>query len=431
MENILITNKHILIIDENDIYMKNIYIKYQYEINNFCGNKIININEININNINKNTLIYLTGNINNYIILYNNIIPSNNINIIKELSYNYDEIINNIINIGQMPLNINNVGLYYCNYFDKTKDYFNLISTEHKFQELTESNKPTNALRKGIYITHVNESNNGIEFNLLRCSTNMNGPTDNMRNTDNEILNEINNNILPYFYEKEITINHVLAQIYYSKIIQHKITKGKISAHSDKTKDMPADGVIVFCSFYENYINNKFNDKKIINSSTDNFDYVYNNKQHKEHMSILTKLRFRLKNDNFNNNNYNKLFDITLYPNSIFIISLEINKLYTHEIIPSVLSNNIPLRLGYTIRCSNTKAIYKNNNTDIGSARIHRISTYILYKDGEEQKLNEPNETDINTIKKLYYLENTTSDTINYGDMNFSLNNGDYMQPII
>ena len=30
-----------------------------------------------------------------------------------------------------------------------------------------------------------------------------------------------------------------------------------------------------------------------------------------------------------------KDFDITLYPNSVFLMSLETNRLYTHEIIPS------------------------------------------------------------------------------------------------
>jgi len=55
-----------------------------------------------------------------------------------------------------------------------------------------------------------------------------------------------------------------------------------------------------------------------------------------------------------------------LYPNSVFIMSLEMNRLYTHEISPSHLPMDlIPLRLGYVIRCSKTKAIYKDNKTYI------------------------------------------------------------------
>jgi hypothetical protein len=47
-------------------------------------------------------------------------------------------------------------------------------------------------------------------------------------------------------------------------------------------------------------------------------------------------------------------------------MSLEMNRLYTHEISPSHLPMDlIPLRLGYVIRCSKTKAIYKDNKTYI------------------------------------------------------------------
>ena len=50
----------------------------------------------------------------------------------------------------------------------------------------------------------------------------------------------------------------------------------------------------------------------------------------------------------------------------MFIMSLEMNRLYTHEICPSCLPMDlIPLRLGYVIRCSKTKAIYKENQTYI------------------------------------------------------------------
>lgn len=59
-------------------------------------------------------------------------------------------------------------------------------------------------------------------------------------------------------------------------------------------------------------------------------------------------------------------FDITLYPNSVFVMSLDMNRLYTHEIIPSILPiDRIPTRMGYVIRCSKTNAIFKNEQTYI------------------------------------------------------------------
>ena len=61
------------------------------------------------------------------------------------------------------------------------KNYFDLVTNEHEFQTLTESNKPSNAYRTGIYLTPVTKKEDGIEFKLLRCSSNLGGPTDNFR----------------------------------------------------------------------------------------------------------------------------------------------------------------------------------------------------------------------------------------------------------
>ena len=100
-------------------------------------------------------------------------------------------------------------------------------------------------------------------------------------------------------------------------------------------------------------------------------------------------------------------------------MSLNTNRLYTHEICPSVLNaENIPTRMGYVIRCSKTNAIYKNNKT------------YII-NDGIESEMVSPDEDGINRLKKLYYIENMTSDMIKYEGFNFSLNNGDYLKPYL
>lgn len=404
-ENNLLTNKNILICIDDEL--NKFYSLYINEIDNikenFCGIVLSDIENFNVQN---NTIIYICGDIEkNYnTIKKNNVLFLNKNNVlflvIKNISYNYENNLNNynIINIEQIPLNIHNVGLYFKHFFDLDINYFNLISNEHQFQELTESNKVSNAFRTGIYLTKVeeNKNENEIKFRLLRCSSNLNGPTDNFRKTDNEII-ELVNNISKYFFENVIEFNHVLAQIYENKIIKKdnkKLEKkAKIKEHSDKTKDMPRNALMAFCTFYKNCFNN------------------YDKSQ-------LTLLRFKLKNKDLNLNLKNT-FDIILYPNSLFIISLLTNRLYTHEIVPSILPiDKIPIRLGYVIRCSKTEAVFKNNKTYINI-------------DDKYIKLCESDEEDVKKLKQSYFIENTSDELMNYENFNFSLNSGDYLKPIL
>lgn len=382
MENILITDKHVL------LYLSKIH--DEYIINNFCGKVYTNLDDFKFD---KDSLIYICGNIKE---IYEKIKFNNKelIYVIKELSKNYDEN-DNIINIGEVPINIYGLGIYFRKMFDSNKNYFDLINKEHKFQSLTESNKQSNAFRKGIYLSNVDEE---FRFNLLRCSTNLDGPTENFCETDREIINKVNN-ISEYFFKEKIELNHVLAQIYTNKLENGVEKKAKIKDHSDKTKDMPRNGLIAFCTFYDKI------DSKL--SQDDPFDYRYKN------ASVLTKLSFRLK-DKYKN--YIKKFEIILYPNSVFIIPLSTNRLYTHEIIPSVLPiDKLPTRLGYVIRCSKTKAIYKDNDVYIN----------------DNIKLEEPNEEDIKELKEIYLMENMSDELIFYDkSFNFSLNKGDYLKPI-
>lgn len=309
------------------------------------------------------------------------------------------------------PINIHNVGVFFPKFFGKNIDYFQSIITEHDFQSLTESNKSSTAFRKGIYLTPVQQTNNGIAFNLLRCSSNLDGPTDNFRHTDNLIIDQVQS-IASKFFTKPVNFNHVLAQTYLNSTDGVKQKKAKIKQHSDKTKDMPRNALMAFCSFYEGF-NNDF---KHINGVTpsDPFDFCYKG------TSILTRLRFKLKDDAISKYPVLKRkFDITLYPNSLFIMSLMTNRLYTHEIVPSSLPvDKIPTRLGYVIRCSTTRALFKNG------------TTYILENDSEIP-LEPPTEDGINKLKNLYYLENNTTEQINYNGFYFSLNHGDYTQPIV
>ena len=422
-ESILLKDKHVLICVDNQVTnLDPLYSKeLEYIKNNFCGIVFYDMKSFNEYVCQSKTIIYLIGNIKkNYNEIQN--VQNKLFNVIEELSYNYNKNENEkykLIDIGQVPINIYNVGVYFRNFFNPNKDYFNLINSEHQFQELTESNKPTSAFRKGIYLTKVEDINDEIKFKLLRCSSNLHGPTDNFRNTDNEIVNQVNK-ASEYFFEESAELNHVLAQIYENKIVKtdddkQVERKAKIKDHSDKTKDMPRNGLIAFCTFYKNYSDNKFNGaelKHIKKSNNDHYDHCFND------TSVLTKICFRLK-ENVNDSSFKKKFDITLYPNSVFIISLSTNRLYTHEIVPSVLPVDkiCTTRLGYVIRCSKTEAIFKDGQTYIN-------------ENGNYVKLEEPNEKDVKELKGLYFKENTSNDMIHYDKVYFSLNNGDYEKPI-
>jgi len=402
-ENTLLVNKHILLCTVTDKNSELEYIKQ-----NFCGLVFNDIESFNKHLVDTNTLIYLCGNIDTLNI------KSNNVLVIKEFSTNYsnDSETYKVISYGQVPINVNNVGVYFRNFFDSGKDYFNLINLEHKFQALTESNKPGTAFRSGIYLTKVQEdaNNEEIKFKLLRCSSNLSGPTDNFRATDTEVVDQVNE-ISKYFFKGKTELNHVLAQIYENKSVttdnKTKEKKAKIKKHSDKTKDMPRNGLMAFCTFYKtDELNN------ISKSKTDAFDYCYHD------TSVLTTLRFELKKM-VTNEKLKKKFDVVLYPNSVFIMSLDMNRLYTHAIAPSSLPvDKLPTRLGYIVRCSKTDAVFKDGQT------------YIV-DDGKYVKLEEQTDKGVKELKDLYFKENATDEMIHYGKFHFSLNSGDYLRPLV
>lgn len=410
-ENSLFTNKHFLVyIDEQlTTLTSSCNIELEYIKNNFCGNVIPKVLCFSRD---PTAIIYLCGDIEkNYEAIRKT--QDNTIYVIENLSYNYDRNSKKykIIDVGQVPINIHNTGVYFRNLFNSPKDYFDLINKEHQFQVLTESNKSSDAYRTGIYLAKVEESDDGTKFNLLRCSSNLHGPTDNFRNTDREIIDQ-SNDIVKHFFGEKTELNHVLAQIYNNKIVEvgdKRIEKkAKISDHSDKTKDMPKNGLIVFCTFYmkEQLCNTKSNYVK------KSFDYCYKD------TSVLTKIHFRLKKD-ATNQDLKKDFYVTLYPNSAFFISLLTNRLYTHEIVPSTLPiDKIPTRMGYVIRCSNMEAIFKDGQTYIN-------------ENGKHIKLEEPDKIGVSELKHMYFEENSTSNMISYDKLYFSLNRGDYMKPIV
>ncbi|AFY94161.1 hypothetical protein [Chamaesiphon minutus] len=319
--------------------------------------------------------------------------------------------ISKLVDLGRMPMLVHGVGVYYRRFFDLDCDLFNRISTEHAFQTLTESNKPGKAHRTGIYLTPVTQEGEDLHFRLLRCSTNLSGPTENFRKTDRYIVDALNQKAA-FIFQHQAPLNHVLAQIYHNTpaAAAKKQSKAKISAHADKTKDMPVNGIIAFCTFYDRL-------DKLSPLTEDAFDYGYKG------TSGLTKLHFRLKESVAalpEHKNLPRQFALTLYPNSVFFIPLSTNRLYTHEIRSSMLDAELlPTRLGYVVRCSSTEAVHQNGHT-------------FLKRDGKLVPLESPTIEGIDELRKLYTDENNTPDFIDYGDrFLFSMNAGDYLAPRI
>lgn len=376
----------------------------RYLLSNFCGVVVKSVSEIQGDLTQKR--IYVCGDLNRL----ENI--DNQIFVIQELSRNYESRSNvQVVTLGKVPVVVSNAGVYFRQFFDDT-DCFHKIKSEHVFQDLTESNKPGVAFRKGIYLANVSKEvtdGNGqkLHYHLLRCSSNFSGPTDNFRETDRKILNDLNDAV-KFVFEKEVSLNHVLAQIYENKKKEtnHKETKAKIKAHSDKTKDMPQEALIAFCTFYDHA-----NMEQLSPSKSDRYDWVYKD------ISGLTRLHFKLK-DTVTDTTLEKEFSVTLYPNSVFIIPLSTNRLYTHEIRPSMLNiDKIPTRMGYVVRCSNVEAVFMDEQT-------------FIKENGALIKLEEMTAETMAGLKDTYREENLTEKMIKYGEVHFSMNKGDYQKPI-
>ncbi|GAB2530711.1 hypothetical protein [Nocardia heshunensis] len=329
--------------------------------------------------------------------------------VIQELSHGYDEDGEGpwtLIELGRVPVRVHGIGVYYRRFFGLGDDHFGRIRAEHTFQSLTESTKPGSAHRSGIYLTPVTRTGEELRFRLLRCSTNLSGPTENFRATDTSIVEALNREADTVFRDRA-PLNHVLAQIYHNTpaAAERKQAKAKISAHADKTKDMPRNGVMAFCTFYDGL-------DKLRPLTGDGFDYGLKN------VSGLTKLRFRLKDSVEPSDGFPAQFSLTLYPGSVFFMPLTANRLYTHEIRASMLDAELlPTRLGYVVRCSSAEAVHKDGQT-------------FLEKAGGLVKLGPPTQDGMDELRRLYAEENRTSSYIDYGDrFPFSMNTGDYIAP--
>ncbi|KAJ3044507.1 hypothetical protein HDV00_001934 [Rhizophlyctis rosea] len=379
---------------------------------NFCG-KVFNGGDISsfTSDLDPDTVVFFCGDVAEW----KGHAFNRPINIIKELSRNYgsderDHPYGTLVSIGEVPLNVHGVGVYFNQLFPYDSDYFSLLKEAHQFQTLTESTKQSPSFRKGIYLSAVQSSENGeTRFNLLRCSTNLEGPTDGFKSIDLSIINSANAAAKLYF-TNPAPLNHVLAQIYENSTTYTETSikekKARIKSHSDKTKDMPANGLIAFCTFYSRDIDSKA--RKM------DYDYVFKNG------SVLTKLRFRLKDCVADQPHLVKAFDVVLYPNSLFLIPLSTNRLYTHEIVPPSLPvDRLPTRLGYVIRCSKTRA-------------VHVDGVAYIETDQGRIPMEKPTVDDIRELRSLYLAENTTADAVQYPSViTYSMNEGDYMRATV
>lgn len=331
--------------------------------------------------------------------------------VVRELAHGYREGADEpwvLVDLGRVPVRVHGVGVYYRQFFDPDEDYFGRIRGEHEFQSLTESTKPGRAHRRGIYLTPVTQNGDELHFRLLRCSTNLSGPTENFGPADTRIVEALNREASVVFLD-QAPLNHVLAQIYYNTraTAESKQAKARISSHADKTKDMPVNGIMAFCTFYDGL-------DRLQPLKEDAFDYGSRG------VSGLTRLRFHLKEsvEAGGGPALPSVFELTLYPGSVFFMPLSMNRLYTHEIRPSVLDAEVlPTRLGYVVRCSSTEALHRDGHT-------------FLKRDGGLVELEPPTLEGMDRLRRLYAEENKTSSFIDYGDdFLFSMNTGDYGAP--
>eukprot|EP01063_Lacrimia_lanifica_P001045 TRINITY_DN10491_c0_g2_i1.p1 TRINITY_DN10491_c0_g2~~TRINITY_DN10491_c0_g2_i1.p1 ORF type:complete len:727 (+),score=203.34 TRINITY_DN10491_c0_g2_i1:80-2182(+) len=316
------------------------------------------------------------------------------------------------VGVGRVPISIHGMGVYFRNYFDVEEQMFARVQRDHEFQALSESTKPGTAHRTGIYLTDVAQDAAGSRhYRLLRCSTNLSGPTGNFKATDRAVVGALNAEAGRVF-DGAAEMNHVLAQIYWNSDAgaDAKSKKARIKAHSDKTKDMPRSGVMAFVTFYDGL-------EERLRPMADGFDWGYRGASGVIKASGLTRLTFKLKRADLERP-FTPKFSITLYPNSVFFMPLSTNRLYTHEIVPPAIDvEHMPTRLGYVVRCSNTEAVHQNGTT-------------YLKRAGGLAALQPATDEGLAALRAAYAQENATEAYPDYGDrFTFSMNDGDYAAP--
>lgn len=153
--------------------------------------------------------------------------------------------------VKNMPKKVHGgIGVYVEKLIPDT-NLFGELTTCHAFSNLTESNKDDVAFRTGVYISDCHQvKGGGVITRLLRCSTNFKGsPTQKMYPVDWKIFNAAEAMATSVFIRKP-GLNHSLAQVYHNVPAKNKTAK--ISAHSDKKKDMDIGrGILAFFTTYK------------------------------------------------------------------------------------------------------------------------------------------------------------------------------------
>jgi hypothetical protein len=315
-------------------------------------------------------------------------------------------------------------------------DLFQDLTRVHTFQDLTESTKPDKSLRKGVYITRVTEVGrpvdgavDALDFKLLRCSTNLAGPTVNRTPVDDFIIGAVSE-VAAHNFVGAAELDHVLAQVYANAVDGDdeaspdpvdrvsggsgsasgrpvpapttRSRKARISAHSDKTKDMPPNGIMAFVSFYHG---GAVGDP-----------------------AGLSSLKWRLKEGVEPGPDLPAVVDVPLLPGSVLLVSLVTNRLYTHEVRPSPLpAPKMPTRLGYVIRCSKTRARHD----------LVTSTTSVQGPDGQWTLLRAPTPEDLSELRAQYFQENVSPGVVEYRSAThgplipYSMNGGDYLAPLL
>jgi hypothetical protein len=336
-------------------------------------------------------------------------VPRDNVLVVVELCTNIPPDWTAFATLGQLPKIIRNIGVYYPRFFATERDFFGEFNAHHVARTLTESNKVSSvSYRKGVYITRVLPTEDSAEtrFHLLRCSTNFSSPTENCRPVDDDIIVAVNT-LARANYDNGAELNHVLAQVYTNSVVGGKDKKARIPDHSDKTKDMPRNALMAFVTFYH------FDPEIKYTRTVDDVLYLGT--------SVLTSLVWKEKGG------AGRRVIVPLQPGSVLFVNMDTNRLWTHEIRPSILPvDKIPTRLGYVVRCSKTVAVHTAEE-----------KTCIESTDGALVKMRAPTREDMAELKAQYARENATTEVMTYtsathGDIvPYSMNAGDYLRPIV
>lgn len=243
--------------------------------------------------------------------------------------------------------------------------------------------------RTGCYISEVVKQDNKLTFNLLRCSTQFNEGTHDMKESDRIIFKIVNGLIKSIHGDEYPEVNHALFQCYHNH--------SSIGIHSDKTRDMPMKFIIAFVTFYD--ITPTDEEKARLRF------YLKKTDRQRPDGSPTTpssKLRWELEDGDF---------EITLEHGSVVLITDYINDHYTHTIIETA---GRATRSSYTMRTSVVKGVWDGEQVLIDGKPMT-----IATKDERKE------------LKKFYALENTEMSRIVYPSClkHLTVNAGDMMTP--